>query len=80
MRPCLALFALTFLALIWIPYRSVIALRRHYERGRSAGRELEWLRFRLRDLKKENRLLREKLEEYEPAEADDRSTPDEFRA
>ena len=33
-----------------------------------AGRELEWLRFRLRDLKKENRLLREKLEEYEPAD------------
>ena len=65
----IALFALTWLALLWIPYRIVVALRRNYEQGRATGRELEWLRFRLRDLKKENRLLREKLEEYEPTES-----------
>lgn len=64
----IALFALTWLGLIWIPVRALVALRRRHERRRSAGRELEWLRFRLRVLKQENRVLREKLEEFDPAQ------------
>ena len=65
----LAAFTAIWLTLLWLPYRIVVALRRHYERGRTAGRELEWLRTRVRDLKQENRELRERLEEYEPTES-----------